>query len=151
MGRLANLYINRMLSYLSQEGRKIVAKAQRTKAVGNRTFNQADAFGYVVYYNGEAKRTGYANTAPQSKEPHRGWKQHDIPDGTGREWLDEFISTYDAPQKGFALLIVNAAFYSNIQEGKNWEILSQVVTDIKELKSKFKNSNITPIGNITIE
>lgn len=150
MGRLVNLYINRMLSFLSQEGRKIVTKAQRTKTVGNQTFNQADAFGYVVYYNGQAKRTGYANVTPQSKGEHKGWEREGIPAGTGREWLDEFINTYDPPKSGFALLIVNAAFYSNIQESGDWVILSQVVMDIKELEAKIKGSKVTPIGNITI-
>lgn len=156
MGRLANLYINRMLSYLSQEGRKIVTKAQRTKTVGNRSFNQADAFGYVVYYNGEAKRTGYANTTPQSSEAHRGWEKHGIPEGTGREWLEDFIASFEPPQKGFALLIVNAAFYSRIQEegaGKYrepFQILSQVVMDIKALQSKLEGSTLQGI-NISTE
>lgn len=140
-----------MLSYLSQEGRKIVTEALRTKTPKRISENQSDAYGYVVYYNGQAKERGYATTTPLSKGVHKGWEKHGIPEGTGREWLEAFIASFEPPQKGFALLIVNAAFYSNIQEGGDWQILSQVVTDIKELEAKLKGSKITPIGNITIE
>lgn len=146
MGRLQNIYIQRMLSYLSQEGRKIVDKAQRTKAVGNRTFNQADAFGYVVYYNGKVERKGYANTTTQSKKPHHGWDAAGIPAGTGREWLDDFLSTYEAPKSGFALLIVNAAFYTGIQEKRyKYRVISQVFGDLAILGSKFKTAKMTAI------
>lgn len=143
MGRLQNIYIERMVSYLSQEGRKIVTNAQATKKVGNQTFNQADAFGYVVYYNGTVKRKGYANIAPESKKPHHGWKAAGIPAGTGREWLEEFISTYEAPKSGFALLIVNAAFYTAIQETKwKYRVISQTYGELDSIAEKFKGATV---------
>lgn len=144
MGRLQNLYINRMLSYLSQEGRRIVTNAQATKKVGNQTFNQADAFGYVVYYNGKVKMKGYANLTPESKEPHRGWEAAGIPEGTGREWLEEFIATYKAPASGFVLLIVNAAFYTGIQETKwKYRVISQTYGELDSIAAKFKGAKVT--------
>lgn len=144
MGRLQTIYINRMLSYLSQEGRKIVNKAQATKMVGNRTFNQADAFGYVVYYDGKAQRKGYANLSPMAKKPHHGWAMAGIPAGTGREWLEDFIAGYEAPKSGYALLIVNAAFYTAIQETKwKYRIISQTYGDLNSIAEKFKGAKVT--------
>lgn len=144
MGSLQNIYINRMLSYLSQEGRRIVTTAQATKKVGDQTFNQADAFGYVVYYNGTAEERGYANTSPKSKKPHHGWDAAGIHEGTGREWLEEFISTYKAPKSGFTLLIVNAAFYTGIQETKwKYRVISQTYGELDSIAAKFKGATVT--------
>lgn len=143
MGRLLNIYIQRMISYLSQEGMKIVSKAQATKQRGNQTYNQADAFGYVVYYNGKAVRQGYANTAPQSKATHHGWAKYNIPDGTGRSWLNDFIQEYKPPTKDFALLIVNAAFYSAIQEKKyKYQIISQTFGALDQIAAKFDGAEV---------
>lgn len=144
MARLAQIYAQRIISYLSHQGMKIATKAQATKAVGNRTFNQADAFGYVVYYNGKVVRKGYANTAPQSKREHHGWAAAGIPRGRGREWLLGFIEQYKPPTSGFALLIVNAAFYTAIQETKwKYRIISQTFGDLENIAKEFKGATVT--------
>lgn len=144
MGRLQQIYIKRMIDYLSKEGQKIVTAAQATKAVGNQTYNQADAFGYVVYHNGAVVKKRYANTTPRATEPHHGWAKHNIDAGTGREWLDDFISEYkDAPKTGFALMVVNAAFYSSIQEKKlNYKIISQTYSSLDNIATKFSGATV---------
>lgn len=144
MGRLYDIAVQRMINYLAQQGKKIVTEAMNTKAVGNRTFNQNDAFGYVVYHNGEIKKKGYANPIPMSTQTHHGWSKHGIPEGTGREWLNDFIASYDeVPKKGFALLIVNAAFYSKIQEVKyKYQIISQVYGELDTIATKFKGAEV---------
>lgn len=153
MGRLQDLYISRMVAYLAREGERIANDALFSKQTQNDTMNQADAYGYAVFYNGALKKNGYA-ASEMSGQEHRGWDKYGIPAGTGREWaamlVSELGSNNKIPQTGFALVIFNAAFYSNIQEAGKWQILSQVVWDIKELQAKFKDSTITPIGNITI-
>lgn len=140
MATLTQIYTQRIINYLSQEGRRIVTTALNSKYPKNDSFNQADAFGYVVYYKGQAVRKGYATMTPKSKGVHRGWEREGIPNGTGRQWLDNFVNTYkEVPKDGFALLIVNAAFYSKIHEEKyKYQVISQVFSELGAVGKKFK-------------
>lgn len=150
MGQLMTLYVNNTLNYLEQQGKRIITQAKRTKDTQNETYNQYDAYGYLVYYNGTLKRWSLSPDLSYG-EKHRGSEKYGVPEATGAEWAMMFRDEFQPPKSGFALVVFNAAFYSNIHEDRKWHILSQVVGDIKELKVKFKGSTITPIGNITIE
>lgn len=147
MGTLRQLYIRRMVDYLAKEGNKIIAKAVRTKQVGIDTQNQNDAYGWVVWHNGRIMRKGYWTRSPQANVPHRGWEQVGISDGYGRDWLLDFINGYDkVPASGFALMVVNAAFYTVIHEKKyKYRVISQVFGDLAILGSKFKTANMQAI------
>lgn len=155
MGRLVNLYINRMVNYLAKEGDRIAHKALASKEALDRSLNMGDAYGYIVFYEGKVKKKGYALPTGMASEIHRGWDKIGVKDGTGREWLDDFMDTWKPESKGFVLIVVNAAFYSGILEqgrqtnrgtsphyGKQFQIISQIVTDMKELQSKFKDSTL---------
>lgn len=134
----------------------MVNDAIATHSVKFRSYNLMDAFGFVVYYNGTVKTKGYGTQSPKSKGIHEGWDKHGIPDGTGRQWLDDFISGYEAPKKGFSLLVVNAAFYSRIlEEGMQgppaghpartkYRIISQIAGMMEDLQGKFEGSTLTP-------
>ncbi len=147
MGALQNLYIKRMVNFLAKEGDKLIIKAVRTKQVKQDTQNQNDAFGWVVWYNGKVMRKGYWTRSPQASESHRGWDKVGIKDGFGRDWLLDFISSYkEVPSSGFALMVVNAAFYTVIHEKKyKYRVISQVFGDLAVLGSRFKSANMKAI------
>lgn len=172
MARLMDIYIRRVVDYLSDEGMKIIEKAARSKDSGNISGNQLDAYGYIVYYNGVVKRFNFADEATSIygdlkhsdhyerwyRDPdnvigakHKGWAKMGIPDATGSEWAQMFKQQFKPPKKGFCLVVFNAAFYSKLQEegygGKRkpfrkWAILSQVVGDMKDLKEKFHGAEL---------
>lgn len=168
--KLMTQAIWKMVYYLVDEGIKIIEDARNSKTTDNISGTQYDSYGLAVFYNGKlyysVKSADPSKNLTNQKRSietiwgeengkHRGWAKAGIPDGTGREWskmfVDEIKKSADIPQKGFALVIFNAAFYSGIQEGTGkWKILSQVVGDIKNLQSQFKGSTIKPIGNISI-
>lgn len=147
MGKLMDLYVSRMVDYLAKEGDKIIINAVRTKQVGQDTQNQNDAYGWVVWYNGRIMRKGYWTKSPKANEPHRGWAQVGIKDGFGRDWLLDFINDYkEVPQTGFALMVVNAAFYTVIHEKKyKYRVISQVFGDLAMVGSKFKTAKMRAI------
>lgn len=147
MGALVNIAVKRLVDYLAKQGNKIVTEAMATKAVGNITFNQNDAFGYAVFYNGKEKKRGYANPTPRATETHRGYEPMDVADGTGREWLNDFLSTYDGiPSKGFALIIVNAAYYTVFHERKfHYQVISQTYGSLQEIAERYAGASVTII------
>lgn len=135
-----------LIDDLAKVGKQIVEDAQRTKAVGNRSYNQADAFGYVIYDSGKAVRKGYATSPTKSTGEHHGWKAKGIKAGTGRDWLNDFVDKFNPPKEGLALLVVNAAFYSNIHETKyNYKVISQTFDKLNPIKDKFKGASISII------
>lgn len=147
MGRLMDIMVNRTVDYLASEGQRIAREAAATKTTGNVTYNQKDAFGYVVYFNGAVKRMGYAYPAEMSKKKHRGWKEGGIPDGTGRQWLDMFVKEYtprDMVARGFALVVVNAAYYTSFQDQSypgtmaKYRVISQIYGSLDNIAAKLK-------------
>lgn len=155
MERLVNIYINRMVNYLAKEGKRMAQDALNRKDPKNRSENQADSFGYAVFFNGEVKKKGYARETPLAEKAHKGWKSAGIADGYGREWLNEFFTEWKPKEKGFVLIVVNAAFYSLIQEQgggtltRKYQVITQIVSDMQDLQSKFKGSTLRG-HNITI-
>lgn len=138
-----------IIAMLAREGDKIVTEANRTKEAQNRTGNMADAFGYAVYYNGKQVRKGYANDAATSSTVHKGWAKHGIPSDTGRGYIDSFFESYIAPERGFHLVCVNAAYYSRILEegaqarprrqiATKYRIISQMTDEMDALAAKYR-------------
>lgn len=156
-----------MVYYLVDEGIKIIEDARASKDTRNITGTQFDSYGLAVFYNGKLYYS--VKSSDPSKDlttssrrietiwdesggRHKGWR--DIPAGTGREWAQMFVDdikkSSQIPDKGFALVIFNAAFYSSVQETtQRYRILSQVVGDIKALESKFRGAKTHGI-NISI-
>lgn len=165
--KLMTQAIWKMVYYLVDKGIKIIEDARVSKETQNISGTQWDSYGLAVFYNGKLYYS--VRSSDPSKDlttstrrietiwdesggRHKGWG--DIPAGTGREWakmfVDEIKKSSQIPDKGFALVIFNAAFYSSIQETtQGYRILSQVIGDIKELESEFRGARIHGI-NITI-
>lgn len=147
------IYTKRIIDYLASQGYDMILQAQATKDAKNRSYNQKDAYGALVYLNGELKEVKTLDSS--SKGTHKGWPKHGIPDGTGREWLQRFIDTYKAPDKGFVLVVVNAAFYTRIlEEGMQgppagheprtkYKIISQVFGKMDDIAEKLGGGTIT--------
>ena len=165
MGRLEDLYHNRMMRFLKQKAQDIIEHAQSSKEPGDETGTQEDSYGALIFYNGglvytlipthkDLTRQHYGISAGQSKnaERHKGWG--DIPDGTGIEWAQMLRNEIksgawgEIPKRGYCLVVFNAAFYSNAQEKGygthpgGWKIISQVVSDLKDIRSQFKGSTL---------
>ena len=140
--------LSRMADVLAAEGLRIAKDAESTSETQKRSGNQSDAFGYAVYLDGKEMRRGYANAAPTSSGPHKGWEKHGIPADTGRGYLNTFLDTYAAPKSGFHLVVVNAAYYTRILEegaqgrpkrklSAKYRIISQITDDMDRLASKY--------------
>lgn len=158
--------------YLVDEGIKIIEHARSTKETKNVSGTQYDSYGLAVFYNGKlyyslkssdpskdltnVKRS-IETLWDESEGRHRGYGS--IPAGYGREWAAMFVreikSSSVIPKSGFALIVFNAAFYSSVQEDgggnlkRKYRIISQIVGDMQDLQSKFKDATLTGI-NINI-
>lgn len=108
--------INKIVDYLAGQGKKIIHNAIQTKDTRQRTQNQNDAYGWAVYYNGREMRRGYWTAAPQANEKRNGWSGAGIDRGYGREDLVKYFDEYKPKSNGFQLIVVNAVFYTAIQE-----------------------------------
>lgn len=146
MGRLQDLYINKVVNFLSHHGSMIARQAAMTHDTKVETGNQEDAYGWGVYYNKQLVNWGYANQAMIAVKPHRdkyGGKSY------GKEWIFDFLANDFIPESnGFCLVVANAAPYSVSHElgdtptGRKYRIISQVVNYVKGLQRGFKNSEI---------
>lgn len=127
---------------LMDAGRSIIEEAYATKETGNVRYNQHDAYGYAVYYDGaEIPGTrGYLG-GEKSTRPVR-YRGKSV---SGRSEVDSFLGSYKA--KGgdcLTLVAVNAMFYSEIQEKgaytlkRSFRILSQTYYRLDELKQGLK-------------
>lgn len=144
-GRLAQRYINIMVKALAKEGENIIEEAARTKDTKVDTGNQLDAYGYAVYYNGEQKLVGYLDPFQNATEKHAGWAKRGIEPNTGRGWLSDFLNEYKLDNtRGFTLIVVNAAFYTNILERgggnliRKYRVISQVSSKCDSVARKYK-------------
>lgn len=108
--------IDKIVDYLAIQGKRIIHDAIQTKDTRQRTQNQNDAYGWAVYYNGKEMRRGYWTSAPQANEKRNGWVNKGINPGYGREDLVKYFDEYKPKSNGFQLIVVNAVFYTAIQE-----------------------------------
>lgn len=162
MGRLQDLYVNKMREHLKQVAQDMIEKAQREYDPEVQTGTQMDSYGALIFYNGalvytlapthkDLTRQHFGISAYQYKddEKHRGWG--DIPPGTGVEWgrllRNEIKSGAwgKIPEKGFCLIIFNAAFYTaKLESGAGlkhkYRVLSMIASDMSDVQSKMKGS-----------
>lgn len=113
---LLHRQIDKIVNYLAGQGKKIIHDAIQTKDTRQRTQNQNDAYGWAVYYNGREMRRGYWTSAPQANEKRNGWANAGINPGYGRKDLVKYLDEYKPKSNGFQLIVVNAVFYTAIQE-----------------------------------
>lgn len=146
-----------VIDYLARQGQQMVDDAYRTKETHDKSGNMRDAYGWAVYVNGAIVRRGDTG-AQTSTKVHKGWEKHNIPANTGRGYLDDFFDTYqDVPERGMALVVVNAVYYTSILEdgaqgrpsvpvSAQYRIISQVADSIYDIKRHFKGSVVKAIS-----
>lgn len=127
---------------LMDAGRSIVEEAYATKETRNIRYNQHDAYGYAVYYDGaEIPGTrGYLGSEMSTRPvKYRGKPV------SGRPEVDSFLGSYKAKNGNFLTLVaVNAMFYSEMQENgahtltRSFRILSQTYYRLDELQQSLE-------------
>lgn len=150
MGKLQDLYINKVVNFLSHHGSMIAHQALATHDTKVETGNQEDAYGWGVYYNKQLVNWGYADPSMRASKPHRDkWGGLSY----GKEWIFDFLANEFIPEKeGFCLIVANAAPYSVSHEmgdtptGRKYRIISQVFNYMGPLKNAFKGAEITKIN-----
>lgn len=81
---------------------------------------------------------------------HKGWSKAGIPDGTGYEWARMFVKelgkTGAIPQRGFAMVVFNAAYYSHFQEHqegnlkRKYRVISQIYGDLEDAGKDYEGA-----------
>ena len=137
----------KMLDELEAEGSRLIEKANSTRDTDNISFNLHDAYGYAVYYKGVLMRSGFLKGGVLSKSVHKGWLKRNYPSGTGRDYAANVLNGYTPPPTGYALIVFNAAYYSEILEdgkqdggkglAKRYKIISQINGDVEQLAKKY--------------
>lgn len=124
-------------------GDNIINEAWESKETGNILYNQHDAYGYAVYFDGKeiAGARGYLDTE-LSKE---GAEYSETVTIKGRDAVNDFLDGYEAPTGDiFTLVTVNAMWYSEEQElgltksRAEYAILSQTFYRLDELKNTIE-------------
>lgn len=134
---IKNKYINEIVNKLAADGQAIINNAYYTKTTKNRTFNEHDAFVYGVYCYGKLMKYGFVGN-PLATEKAHGWKAKGIEEGFGRDWAEEAIRGYKATPKSLELVVLVCTFYSQINEGKGYRIISQTLNELDGLASEYK-------------
>lgn len=83
-------------------------------------------------------------------DKHKGWAAAGIPDGTGYEWARMFVKelgkTGAIPQRGFAMVVFNAAYYSHFQEHqegnlkRKYRVISQIYGDLEDAGKDYEGA-----------
>lgn len=143
---------------LIYDGRVVINNAAQTTNLRHPVVsgNMQDAYGAAVYYNGKIVRRAYYNNSPISKGIHKGWNKRGYESDTGRGYLDKFFESYE-PESTLCLVCVNAVYYTAILEdgtqgrpqvdiSTKYHIISQTMTDMVDLRKKYRGSKL---GRIT--
>lgn len=134
--------IQKLISFLSREGQKIVDSQLQNKGYTHRSHNLHDSYGWGVYLNGELKISGYP--AVQATEGKK-WYGETI---KGREAVETYLKTKYKAHPGIDLVVVAAMPYGEIVEEKyKYEVIATARNDLKLLSTKFKNSTYGIIKN----
>ena len=140
---IKNNLINDIIAELAKEGDKVINNAFKTKTTKNETFNEHDAFVYGVFFNGELKKYGFIGSQ-KATEKTSDWKREGIKSGYGRDWAEEAIKGYKSKGKGFELVVLVCTFYSSINEGRGYKVISQSISGLDAVAMKY-GGRVTPI------
>lgn len=131
-------YRRDMVNRLAENGRQLCLEAFKTKTTKNRTGAQANAYFYVVCYNGIVQAVG--NSTGGNKDAyfggsgsHKGLKGTWWKTGVGSDWWDGFrealgkLIRTEAPKartskNKFDLFVLNAAYYTSWLEDGSYAI-----------------------------
>lgn len=129
-----------LVKLLCSKGLEIIEAAYASKETKDDRYNQRDAYGYAVYYEGMEVTRGYLD-GEWSNGPARINKASDVGGKTGRQEVDEWLSSFVPPSlpRTYHLVVVNAMWYSEMQEAGtaplrgSYKILSQLFYKLDEL------------------
>lgn len=119
------------IDFLSDVGKETIEGMFQSKFPGNDLYNQRDAFGYGIYFNGKLVKEGYLD-GELSKAPSKHRKQR------GREEAKKAISQYTPLTDGYELYLVNAMHYSRAQE-EFWGVPVLVDSEVFEAQRKIED------------
>lgn len=137
--------INNIVEELAKDGYKVINHAFDNKWTGDDKMNEHDAFVYGVFFDGMLRKYGFLEPK-QATEKANGWRDKGIPSKYGRDWAEEAIKDYKPKKNGFELVVLVATFYSKINEGRGYKVISQVFSDVSNLSNDIKGSKMKVIG-----
>lgn len=117
---------------LAREGQRIIELAYATRSFDNKTFYLHDSYVSAVfkgknYVEGTMRflsKKEYGKHGDQSRARY-----------SPVDAAKKFIESYKSKRtKGFTLVIAAAAWYSGVLEGRQYRVISQVYSELKELK-----------------
>ena len=123
-----------VLNALAAIGREAIERAAESKATGNITLNQMEAFGYGVYFGGERRKIGFLDKADY-RGNHRNKAGKDVKGAErdpkrgrmGRSMALHLLRDYKPKSNWYELYIVNAMWYTAIHEHWGLQVLSQEI------------------------
>lgn len=82
------------------------------------------------------KKYGFIGSQ-KATEKTSDWKKEGIKSGYGRDWAEEAIKGYKSKGKGFELVVLVCTFYSSINEGRGYRVISQALGGLDSISSKI--------------
>lgn len=119
---------------LIEIGYQALVRAAESKATGNITMNQMEAFGCAVYFRGEKQKTRFLDKAAY-RGSHRGRFGRDVdsaePDPKrhrmGRSMVLHAIRDHKPTTDWYELYLTNAMWYTAIHEHWGLQVLTQEI------------------------
>ena len=136
--------ITRLLDSLEKEGKRILKECEQERTYTHQTHNLYDSYGFDVYYQGKLQRKGFlsqSETATETKD----WYGVEI---SGREQIENFLTSEYKSPKGIELVIVAAMPYAEVLENassgqhQKYKVISMSYAKLAELKNQVKGSTI---------
>lgn len=123
-----------VIEALAQIGRETLVRAAESKATGNITMNQMEAFAFGVYFGGECYKTGFLDKA-RYRGSHTGRKGALVdsagPDPKrhrmGRSMALHALRDHKPTTNWYELYLTNAMWYTAIHEHWGLQIITQEV------------------------
>ena len=131
--RAIDVQTNMLLEYAPTK----LKQAYQNSTFKNRTYNLADSYIWVVYYNGEVKGSGYLWTGSKAVIN----STYGTQSVNGRRLADEFIDLYSSSDiNGWEMVLAATAPYaSNLETGESRTRQFYVISSVfDEVTSDFK-------------
>lgn len=112
-------------------GDRMINDAFLTKKRDNITYNQHDAYGWGLFFNGSLIKKNFITPQKRAQIPRD-------TDYWGRDNVSYDIDHFvPSDPKGYVLLVLNSVYYSIQQEDRGQEVLSQEIFQMDELQQKY--------------
>ena len=108
--------LSTVIEYLATLGQETIENMYAEKGTNDDLYNQRDAYGFGVYYNGKLVKEGYLE-GEKSTAPSRDRKLR------GRREAKKAIKNYTPDRQGYVLYLVNAMHYSAVHQKRHKQII----------------------------